>query len=247
MECMKKYKGIFMILIFIIAILIGTNVQADEYFYPKMYPKANEEWSFLPSRVDGHFIYYCIEHGNPYNVNLPAGYDENSTYGKWCPVCNPNGDPQPSEWDKARTTLRYNKQSTTVNDREYQDVAYVFANAKEAGKLEGDLTTQFSIWATSINSIPYKDTGAWGLEAVEYKKFYDSIHIHDSTNNSYQDIYSSKVKDKTNINNVTVQVDQQTKTYIVGPFKVEYPKGEYNGKKWSYITNITILDQVFWN
>ncbi len=240
MENIKKFKKLFIVLIFALAILIGTKVQA-ETFTPT-YTRVIDG-HFNPYKADGTFMFYCIHHGSPYRVTVPAGYAEGNTQGSWCEVC---GTAPAAPWDGTKYNMTYESKEI-INDRDYQDAAYVMANAVISGKIE-DMETQWSLWMTGLNlgtrggrysggEWVEETHGIWGDEALAYKNFYNTIH----SNNT--DIYSSKVYDKTDISNVTVEVDQNSKTYIVGPFTVEYPIGEYGTQKWSYISNIYLLNQ----
>lgn len=237
MSNIKKHKKLFMGLIVAIGILlIGTIVQG--YTFSPTTTNVIDH-NFNPYKADGSFTYYCINRGSPYKVSIPSWYKEGETYGNaWCPVCDTQSAKPAGAVDKAYSMTYESKGA--VNERDYQDVAYVMASALEAGKIE-DMDTQWSIWNTSLNIGHHNDSykGPWGEEGVAYRNFYNNIHV------GTQDVYSSKVYDKTTINNVKVSVDQTAKTYIVGPFVIEYPNGDYTktSKKWSYITNITLLDQ----
>lgn len=244
MQNIKKYKKICISIIFIITILLSAKAQAD--FTVTQSPRT-DHGLFNPYKADGTFTYYCIQHSTPYEANLPAGYQEGQTYGEpWCPACGAAPTPP---WTESKKTMEY-KFNSSVNDREYQDAAYVMASAVEEGKTM-DMQTQYSLWMTGLNigthgfyyvrggGTRQDPPGTWGNEALAYKDFYNTIHTNST------DVYSSKISDKTIIGNVKSYVDQITKTYTVGPFIVEYPNGDYTAtsKKWSYIENITLLDQ----
>lgn len=242
MKTIKQYKKMIITIIFalVIGIIMLLNTKVSAYSFTVTSASNIVNHQFTPYKADGRFVYYCIHKGSPYKANLPAGYSEGQTYGEWCTTCGPipakptvNG----ATWGVDNVKSMEYTEVGPINDREYQDAAYVMASAYESGKIE-DMGTQYSIWDTKLNlghAVP--DKGTWGPEANNYLAFYKLIH------NGTTDIYSSKLYDKTDINNVTVEVNQTAKTYIVGPFQVEYPKGEYGNQKWSYITNIHLLDQ----
>lgn len=245
MQNIKKYKKICISIIFIITILLSVKVQAD---FTVTFREPTEHGLFNPYKADGEFIYYCIQHSTPYEANLPEGYQGGETSGSWCPACGEAPDPP---FKYIAKTMEY-KFDSSVNDREYQDAAYVMASAAEEGKTM-DMQTQYSLWMTGLNigthgfyyvkggGTRQDPPGTWGNEALAYKNFYNTIHTNST------DVYSSKIYDKTIIGNVKSYVDQKTKTYTVGPFIVEYPNGDYTttttSKKWSYIEDITLLDQ----
>lgn len=237
MGIIKKYKKIIIAVIFVVAICALTKVEA--YTFSPTHTNVDKDHNFNPYSADpsGSWTFYCIHRGSPYKVNLPAGYQVDQSSGEtWCRECGEQEPPKP--WgDDEKKTMTYHSVGG-VNDREYQDAAYVIASAAEAGKIT-DMATQWSLWNTALNIGHHNDTnkGTWGEEAVAYRNFYNRIH------SGTTDIYSSKVYDKTNTNDVKVRVDQTSKTYIVGPFTIEYPNGDYGSQKWSYITNITLLDQ----
>lgn len=239
MESIKKYKKILLVLIFILLISISMKVQGYEFT-----AKNTARGTFKPYAADpaGSWTFYCAQHHNPYRADLPAGYDEGATYGEWCEICGEDTASKPTGFDTEKYSMKYNWTST-IDERYYQDAAYVIATAYEEGKIT-DQSTQYSLWNTAVNTGKADDNkGVYGREAVAYKNFYNDIHV-DKT-----DIYSSKIYDKTTINDVTVEVDQNSKTYIVGPFTIEYPNGDYveegtsRQQKWSYITNIELLNQ----
>lgn len=254
METIKKYKKLIMAIIFVVAILIFTKVEAFTVTSSNNIVNHN----FTPYRADGTYIYYCIHRGSPYKANLPAGYSENQEYGRWCIT----SDREPSKptanggalWGTNTVKTMEYKSTGIINDRDYQDAAYVMASTYEEGVKNGNIAnaflnmdTQWALWQTGLNlgAQGHYVNGVWvpntfvtvGNEGIAYKNFYKDIH------NGTTDIYSSKVYDKTDIDSVTVEVDQNNKKYIVGPFTIEYPKGEYGTQKWSYITNIYLLDQ----
>ncbi len=243
MKIIKQYKKISILLIFalVMGIIMLLNTKVNAYSFTVTNASNIKNHQFNPYKADGQFVYYCIHKGSPYRANLPAGFSEGQTVLEWCGTCDPTpGKPTLGEgvvWDVDSVyTMEYTEVGP-INDREYQDAAYVMASAYEAGKIE-DMGTQYSIWDTKLNlGHAIDNKGTWGPEANNYLAFYKLIH------NGTTDIYSSKLYDKTDINNVKVEVNQATKTYIVGPFQVEYPKGEYGNQKWSYITNIHLLDQ----
>ena len=274
MEKIKKYKKILIIGLFILMAIIATNVSAADIIVKSVKsitrPGENISKKF-PYYMDGTFLFFCIERGMTHRANLPEGYDENTTRGEWCPQCNPTGDSQPDELN----SMEYNR-GEQVDLSAYQDAAYVINRAGEAGRLY-TVNAQRSIWYSSLNLTSpqlddYEDEedeedennenneadkeeenkekdpiGEFGLESEAYNQFYKTIH------NGNDDIYSSKISDKTVINNVKVEVDQNNKNYIAGPFTFEYPKGEYiyinptspyqTDQKWSYITEISLLNQ----
>lgn len=240
MKSIKKYKAIILLLVLIIAILLlGTRSQA--FTFSPSYTNVIDH-NFNPYKADGSFTFYCVQRGSPYKVNLPAGYKEGDIHSDtWCPKCE---EPKAKPWsDAEKKTMTY-ENFGPVNDRYYQDAAYVMASAVENGKIE-DMVTQWSLWNTTLNIGRHDNVNTddptknvWGKEAVAYRNFYNTIH------NGTSDIYNSKLYDKTDINSVTVEVNQTEKSYIVGPFVIEYPRGEYGTQKWSYITNISLLDQT---
>lgn len=242
MKRMKRYNKVFIALIFVIGVILtATKVQAYT-FSPSSTNVDPETHRFRPYKADGKYIYYCIEAGSPYKVNIGDHY-VGETNGKWCPICNPDLNTVKPWGDDEKKSMTYTS-AGEIDASAYQDAAYVMANASENGKIQ-DMETQWSIWTTSLNIGHHNDTnkGTWGEEAIAYRSFYNNIHS--VIDNVTTDLYSSKVYDKTNIDNVNIQVNQTNKEYIVGPFTIEYPNGDYTvtSKKWSYITNITLLNQ----
>lgn len=256
MNTIKKLRKIIIILMFVVMVIMATKVNAavGDKFTVTDSSNTIQKGHFNPDYVDsGHpsWIFYCIHHGSKYEANLPEGYTEGmESTDTWCNTCVPVKPDAPkygtAEWAKDTVKSMEYTSVGPVNDREYQDVAYVMAEAYENGTLR-ELATQYSIWDTMLNVGKREpdNKGNYGLEAEEYLNFYKSIH------NGTTDLYSSLVKDQTIINNVKVRVDQTSKTYTVGPFQVTYPVGEFksesssesSSKKWSYIKNIYLLDQ----
>ena len=185
MQNIKKYKKICISIIFIITILLSVKVQAAQNF-TVTFREPTDHGLFNPYQADGTFTYYCIQHSTPYEANLPAGYQEGQTYGEpWCPACGAAHTRPPMESYK---TMEY-KFDSSVNDREYQDAAYVMASAVEEGKTM-DMQTQYSLWMTGLNigthgfyyvkggGTRQDPPGTWGNEALAYKDFYNTIHTN---------------------------------------------------------------------
>ncbi len=227
---------------------------------------------FYPYKINETNIFFCIQRFQPYVANLPDRYKnpENQTHGEWCTICDeeveyPTKDGG-GDWNggaHGTETMEYVSDGH-VNYELYQDAAYVFVRAKEEGYIDaigkiafdnfniGDYPdinneVQKSLWHTTLNEGRHDvERGKWNDEADEYLKHYKSIHnstTDDSGNLHYKDVYTSKVSDETNKQNVKVQVNQTDKTYIVGPFKVDYLNNYYGNRKFSYIKNIYLLDK----
>lgn len=133
------------------------------------------------------------------------------------------------------------KEAYTLKD--YQDIAYSFAFIAESGDKWNldDIRTQLVVWASTINEgkdlnekdateKEYNDAIALVNEAKAYKNFYESIHDEDD-----KDIFNKNISVNTNKANVGVDNGY----YIVGPFTVKYPDGQYDDKnKFSWINDI---------
>lgn len=238
MEAIKKIQKLIMIVLFMVLVVMFTRVDA----FTVTSSSNIVDHNFTPYKADGKWTFYCIHRGSPYKANLPAGYSANQTYGEWCVTCDKEPAkptlPGGADWGTSNVKTMEYTSIGAVDDKSYQDAAYVMASAYESGKIE-DMTTQWSLWETMLN-LGHKNTekGQWGEEAVAYRRFYESIH--DGTT----DVYSSQVSDTTDVSKIKVEVSQSAKTYIIGPFKVDYPVGEYGNTKWSYITDISLLNQA---
>lgn len=237
-----KVKKLMIAIIFIIGLLITTKVQAIENFEVFDKEEGVEHGKFIPHFIGAdEYMFFCIQHGASYNASLSratlGSYKAGDSVSSWCTA---ESQAPSKPWSGTLTTLIY-KKGSKVEEKTNQDAAYVLANAPNLATLEA----QMSIWNTKINS-GKKETNELGLEAVNYRLFYESIHSNGN------DIFDSLVKDntvtdKSKKNAVKVAVNQNDGYYTVGPFNVSYPNSQYGENelnRWSMIKNVTLVDQA---
>lgn len=77
------------------------------------------------------------------------------------------------------------------------------------------------------------------------EQYYDKyIAKGQNYDNGHTNQFSKLVKEKTDTDKLKVRVTRSTSTFVVGPFKVEYPSGNFGGvNKFSWITNVRVKDQ----
>lgn len=77
------------------------------------------------------------------------------------------------------------------------------------------------------------------------RQYYDKYLGQDKKySEGHTDQFAKLVKDTTNTDILKVRATRSTSTYVVGPFSVEYPNGNFNGvNKFSWITNVRVKDQ----
>lgn len=224
----KLKKIIFTIAIFIIGILASTMVNANGFTVCD-----GEEGvingRFFPHQINGEWV-FCGQHGGAYNATLSRAlfnaYPVGSTTAYGCVQCGPHIQPP---WTGSLKYLRYERGKQFVY-WEHQDEAYILADAIERGDL-ASWDTAYATWASSVSNP--RQSYAQAAEGIAYKTFYDKTH------DNATDKFNTMVKDQTNVSGVKVGVNQENGTYTVGPFRVDYPDGQYGGiNKFSWINSI---------
>lgn len=225
----KTRKILVSIFVFIMLILVSGNVKAFLVFAEE----TTNQFVFTPRIKDGHWT-YCVQPGGMYRSSLysyqysqyPLGTRRPSSYQ--CVRCSPGYTPP---WDGEKRYMEYT-QTGSYNAHDHQDAAYILADAIQRGALSS-MDTANALWESTVSS-PKKNTGsALSKEATSYHSFYKNTHSGST------DVFNSKIIDNTNIGNVNVGVNQSNGTYTVGPFRVSYPNGQYNGvNKFSWINSV---------
>lgn len=224
-------KIIITISIFMFAILATTIVKAEDILvFDGEEGVSNHH--FYPHKMNGD-TFFCIQWGGTYNATLSRGQFDAYKVGDHdptTPVCEQKS-PLSKKWDGKLRYMKYTRGQQIV-EWQHQDEAYVLADAIERGILES-WESGYSTWASTVSNPRQPHYYELSKEASAYKTFYDGTH------SSSTDIFDTKVIDKTNKAAVNIGVDQNAGTYTVGPFRVDYPDGQYNGiNKFSWITNI---------
>lgn len=131
---------------------------------------------------------------------------------------------------KVYKSAAYTEKSKII-DRDYQDVAYIIAEATEKGILLSE-ELRDAIWSTDLN-IGTKVENDFGLVAAAYKDFYERIH-----NPSFESLI------KTEYSDAEIGVNQVGDTYTMGPYVVTYPKGEIEDGKGGYDTKFSWIETI---
>ena len=226
---MNKIKKIaILILIIFLGITVTTVSNATFEVYSDVVDSIIKDHKFYPNTVLPGGTFFCIEPGAEFRPTLSSG--ENATYpaGSTLPT---NGDYLCIEctpeiklpWENGTKYYYRFTQSHTFSWHEHSHAAYVLAQMQEEGKVIS-WDTAYGIWnsTVSMGSRPgdYPIIG----ESHAYKDFYELIHGGATTN----DIFESLIKDETKI--IDRGVNQNEGSYTVGPFKIDYPDGVYDGK-----------------
>lgn len=241
---MNKIKKIaILILIIFLGITVTTVSNATFEVYSDVVDSIIKDHKFYPNTVLPGGTFFCIEPGAEFRPTLSSG--ENATYpaGSTLPT---NGDYLCIEctpeiklpWENGTKYYYRFTQSHTFSWHEHSDAAYVLAQMQEEGKVIS-WDTAYGIWnsTVSMGSRPgdYPIIG----ESHAYKDFYELIHGGATTN----DIFESLIKDETKI--IDRGVNQNEGSYTVGPFKIDYPDGVYDGKnKFSWIESIKAITDI---
>lgn len=244
---MNKVKKIAIgIIIMLIGIMLSSVSLAFEV-YSDVISDTIKDHHFYPNTALPGGTFFCIEPGVEFGATLSAS--ENTSYpaGSTLPK---NGDYQCVEcypdlsapWANGTKYFYRYTEDATFSWHEHSDVAYVLAQmTEEIDESTGEnklmsWDTAYGIWNSSISS-PKREPPEgvhYGIiaESQAYKNFYEIIHGGATTN----DIFETLIK---NESNAKVNVNQKEGYYKVGPFKIDYPDGVYDGKnKFSWIESI---------
>lgn len=246
---LSKILTIFAIILF--CIILGTSVKASA---PSSYEikqttkgaEIAENGFYIPHMVSDDWT-FCIQHGNPYEADFESKIGSGYSVGRnGNPFChNLYETPEPTGFDSVNNyangaiSMVYTE-SEHISNPQHQDAAYIFAFSRQPYSLD---ETQYAIWASSVSN----NLEGWSVEANSlaaeakaYKDFYDSFHdLNNGTDN-----FNANIHDNTVVSDVKVGVNQTEGYYIVGPFKVEYPAGYYNGtNKFSWIEEMVGITQ----
>lgn len=196
--------------------------------------------------VDGHFYpntnfpggtFFCIQPGGEFHVSSLMTQAEEEAYpvetyipasGYQCEDCSAITLP----WAN-NSKYYYNYEAEeTFSFYQYPDAAYVLAEMMERGGII-NWETAFGIWNSRLSN-PIR-IGDYSIieESKAYDEFFKTIHGGYTPN----DIFETLIHDNTS--NVDVGVNQDEDSYTVGPFRISYPDGVYNGQnKFSWIESL---------
>ena len=233
---MKNLKKlVVMLIILMVGILTASTSQAFNVFADQ---KASilKDGKFYPNTALPGGTFFCIQPGGEFHPNITEyGYANYKNNYKTIPssgnyVCEECNGELKTPWNN--NTYYYYKYELEgeINALEHQDAAYALAEACERGILMS-WDTAYAIWESSISDP--KRIGGYDLikEAQAYWKFYKLTH------SGTTDIFETLIKDRSS--NIKVGVDQTGGYYVVGPFKVTYPDGVYNGKnRFSWVEKV---------
>lgn len=236
MKVSKVKKIVFAIFILAITIGISTISRADFDVYEGETPKYTAGGHWKPTEEDGGIL-YCIQYGGSFNSGLTT--ISRAEYQKWkaqgyipagggyvCSKCDPGLEGQ-LPWTGVKKFIRY-KAGETIDYASHQDEAYNLADYEEKGLIM-DMMAQYATWASTVSDpmVP----SIFGKEGTAYMQFYNSIQG------------GFKVTDLTGT--VNVGVNYKEGSYTVGPYKVSYPNGQYDGKnRFSWINKIEAVTDV---
>lgn len=248
---MKKLRNIIMGLVFIIAVLISTQVSANfEVFKGDLMFTGGR---FQPQGINREGIFYCIQGHGSLKPTLERGKLEGHYVGEVTRQghtrCGPDVD---NPWGgNVYKTVVYS-QTNQYNTRACQDIIYAIAKGGQG------MNAQYALWTTLLNKVnggAMEADNALSQEARAYKEFYKLIHDNfvdvdkikyekNVTDNLYVDRYQDLVKDNTIGKDVKISVNRTDKSYTIGPLNLSYPNGNYNGiNQWSWITTAKLYDQ----
>lgn len=226
---MNRLKKFLLTISIVLVAVLTSNVAYANEFMVFDGEEGVSEHHFFPHQINGN-MFFCIQWGGAYNATLSrAQYDayfvgdhdpetavcENSHLGK--------------KWDGKLRYMKYTRGSQIVA-WQHQDETYILADAIEKGNL-ASWDTAYGTWSSSVSNP--RQAFEQAAEGNAYKTFYEETHSGET------DIFVTKVIDQTDKSAVNIGVDQNTGTYTVGPFKVSYPDGQYNGQnKFCWIDNI---------
>lgn len=152
-------------------------------------------------------------------------------YGIWGPFKN-DGATVDNPWvnGDAKIYVRYSQAGEVKN----QEVAYILTNGKNKEEIAK------AIWQTKLFDnqleLAQDEKGTLYDEAAAYNKFYSNIHDSEGK-------ITYNVKRENENDPIKVAVNQNNNSYILGPFTISYPQGQYGDKKFSWISSITGTDQ----
>lgn len=173
----------------------------------------------------GSNVYYCTEHGTV--------FDENSNYLPISTALN-YGDLEGNKkaWPKvhgAHKSFDYNGITTNPVLRCAGHYDYVQSGSKYEPGIGYVITEPPAGWTEAKNEAIWAFLGQGGQqnnfyhEGVKYKEFHDQT----TDGGSHPEEPDIKVKDETNVNEITVKANNKAQTLIVGPLSMDYIYGYY--------------------
>ena len=169
---------------------------------------------------------YCIEQGNKADVFL-------GSYSKEA-IEDIEGPHVADEFNSCLKS-KYGKY-----DKKYSTTFFIHNRTEDLPASEAYVVSEAPIgkYSTEKQEAIWYLKGQWSgrksalmQEAEDYEKFDEEVRKNDGLNPT----------DKTNLDEVTTKVDQNNKTYIVGPFSVEYTEGTYGNITFGGISDMKII------
>ncbi len=230
---MNKLKKLLLtIIIFIIGVMTCTIVNAAPVSEFEVFDGEEGVVSghFKPHLINGNMT-WCINFGGSFNATLTREQFNAYTVGGFTDKeCEKDAK---APWNGKLRYMKYTLKEQLLA-WQHQDEAYILADAIEKGQDLSSWDTAYATWSSSVSNP--RQSFAQAAEAIAFKNFYEQTHNNDI------DIFATKIIDRTNKNEVNIGVDQETGTYTVGPFLVDYPDGQYDGKnKFCWITDIKAI------
>lgn len=236
---MNKLKKVALVIV-IILLAIATTSTVSQAFYVFREDAMGivQGGYFYPTTQLPGGTFFCIQPGGEFHMSSLMTKAENKAYpvgtyipkdGSYaCEKCNPIKLP----WvNNSKYYYKY-EEGETFSFYEYPDAAYVLAEMMERGGVI-NWDTAYGIWNSRLSNP--KRIGSYSIieESKAYDTFFKTIHGGYTAN----DIFETLIKDNTGI--VDVGVNQTEGSYTIGPFKIDYPDGVYNGQnKFSWIESI---------
>lgn len=236
---MNRLKKLALVIV-VLLILVATTSTVSQAFdvFREDAQGIIQGGHFYPTTQLPGGTFFCIQPGGEFHMSGLMTKAENEKYpvgsyipesGEYqCVLCSPTKTP----W--ANNTKYYYKyeEGQTFSFYEYPDAAYVLAEMMERGGVI-NWDTAYGIWNSRLSNP--KRIGSYSIieESKAYDTFFKTIHGGYTSN----DIFETLIKDNTGI--VDVGVNQTEGSYTIGPFRIDYPDGVYNGQnKFSWIESI---------